>query len=166
MRQHRIQGAVGVIGRTPQCDARIPLCQPVAANGGDQRRLANPCFTTEQDDLIQPRFTLLPTPQEYACCLLPSYQEHAAVRQALLCIAFGAKRSTYPKRLHRLGNTFQHLWSHIFQDKRFPKQPCRHATEPHRIGLRQAFQACRNIGRLPQGSMLLTATATGRTHRG
>ena len=62
VRNHWVEGTVGMIGRTAKRQARTSLMPDVLPQRLHQSRFANTCLATEQHHLAQPFLTLLPAP--------------------------------------------------------------------------------------------------------
>ncbi len=164
MRDNGIEGTVGVIGRTPHGDTRQPFPAHVRPQRFHQCRFADARFPTDEHHLPLPGFTLLPAPQEEAQLLAPPDQGFHVLRSRQRGLAQRLQGAHDAPNPHGCSNALERLGPERFQDKGALHQLGRDSADHHSIGGSQPFEPRRNVGRFPQGEVLVSPTTAHFTH--
>ena len=161
---HRIQGAVLVIGRATALKRDMrDLCH-VLCEHLHQARFANAGLTLHQDDLPQPLRDLRPALPQQRHFGLPSHQGRPAMGRRHLQATLGRPLAQDAIHRDRRVHPLEDLRAQVFAPDIALDQAQGVSAHHHRVGFRQPLQPRRQIRRVSQGQAFMPPSTAHLPH--
>ena len=163
----RIKCAVRVLRRAEIARARVRLGRKTFHERSGQPRFADAGFAREQHHLAFAAPCQGPAPRQQPGLFVPSDQRRQATRMQGVEAAFHRAEAQRRPGPCRLGNAFELLRAEIAQIEELADKPSRAFGDDHHVGLGDALQARRQIGRFADDAALLRSRLSqpGRPRR-